>query len=219
MIEPSITCPDCGRTSYNPGDIENRYCAACDQFHVRMFYRTMVHVAAIDPLRIHCLSLEMDEAGNFDGCEPFVVKVLDDSMPAHTSPGDFWTGYLNLNSFQNFGARDRLQIRTIERVPYFDNDPNNEIVQQLGPHRYTYQYRPEKRVGLRWVPSNDIILKDFTSDAEGIEAGKVLLADGHEVVYVKRENETEVLGWWWTRSDGKILWADGLTTVDGTVAQ
>ncbi len=25
--QPSITCPDCGRTSYNPNDIEQRYCS------------------------------------------------------------------------------------------------------------------------------------------------------------------------------------------------
>ena len=29
---PSITCPVCGRTSYNPHDIANRYCGNCHQF-------------------------------------------------------------------------------------------------------------------------------------------------------------------------------------------
>lgn len=29
---PSITCPRCGKTSYNPGDIENSYCRDCG-FH------------------------------------------------------------------------------------------------------------------------------------------------------------------------------------------
>jgi len=27
--QPSITCPDCGRTSYNPNDIEQGYCGYC----------------------------------------------------------------------------------------------------------------------------------------------------------------------------------------------
>lgn len=26
---PSITCPVCGKTSYHPGDIENKYCGYC----------------------------------------------------------------------------------------------------------------------------------------------------------------------------------------------
>lgn len=34
--EPSITCPRCGRTSYNPTDIEERYCGACDLYHDQM---------------------------------------------------------------------------------------------------------------------------------------------------------------------------------------
>jgi hypothetical protein len=29
---PSFTCPHCGRTSYNPNDIAQRYCGACHQF-------------------------------------------------------------------------------------------------------------------------------------------------------------------------------------------
>ncbi|WP_190795368.1 hypothetical protein [Leptolyngbya sp. FACHB-541] len=33
---PSITCPQCRRTSYNWGDIQNRYCNACKQFHEEM---------------------------------------------------------------------------------------------------------------------------------------------------------------------------------------
>jgi ribosomal protein S27AE len=32
-IEPSITCPRCSFTSYNAGDIENRYCGHCHGFH------------------------------------------------------------------------------------------------------------------------------------------------------------------------------------------
>jgi hypothetical protein len=31
--QPSITCPRCGSVSYNPGDIEHRYCGRCHQFH------------------------------------------------------------------------------------------------------------------------------------------------------------------------------------------
>lgn len=30
---PSITCPLCGRTSYNQGDVEHRYCSHCSWFH------------------------------------------------------------------------------------------------------------------------------------------------------------------------------------------
>jgi len=33
---PSITCPVCHRTSYNPNDIANRYCGFCHQFHEDM---------------------------------------------------------------------------------------------------------------------------------------------------------------------------------------
>lgn len=29
MTEPSITCPRCGATSYNPNDIEQSYCGRC----------------------------------------------------------------------------------------------------------------------------------------------------------------------------------------------
>jgi hypothetical protein len=32
MDSPSITCPQCGRTSYNPNDVEQRYCGACHQY-------------------------------------------------------------------------------------------------------------------------------------------------------------------------------------------
>lgn len=32
---PSITCPRCQRTSYNPGDIANGYCGACHDFTSR----------------------------------------------------------------------------------------------------------------------------------------------------------------------------------------
>ena len=33
---PSITCPQCGRTSYNRNDIEQKYCGACHRFHDEM---------------------------------------------------------------------------------------------------------------------------------------------------------------------------------------
>lgn len=37
MAKPlSITCPRCGRTSYNPNDVAHRYCGACHAYHVDM---------------------------------------------------------------------------------------------------------------------------------------------------------------------------------------
>lgn len=33
MVSVSITCPRCGKTSFNLGDIENRYCGYCHAFH------------------------------------------------------------------------------------------------------------------------------------------------------------------------------------------
>jgi ribosomal protein S27AE len=30
--QPSFTCPKCGAVSYNPNDVENRYCGACHLF-------------------------------------------------------------------------------------------------------------------------------------------------------------------------------------------
>jgi hypothetical protein len=33
---PSITCPRCGRTSYHPKDISEKYCGACHLFHDQM---------------------------------------------------------------------------------------------------------------------------------------------------------------------------------------
>jgi ribosomal protein L37E len=30
---PSITCPRCGRTSYHPVDVQERYCGACRAWH------------------------------------------------------------------------------------------------------------------------------------------------------------------------------------------
>lgn len=36
QAEASITCPRCGRTSWNPNDVLNRYCGACHLFHDQM---------------------------------------------------------------------------------------------------------------------------------------------------------------------------------------
>lgn len=35
-IKPSITCPRCRWTSYNPNDVEQRYCGHCHMFHEDM---------------------------------------------------------------------------------------------------------------------------------------------------------------------------------------
>lgn len=32
-LPPSITCPRCLMTSFNPNDIRERYCGACHQYH------------------------------------------------------------------------------------------------------------------------------------------------------------------------------------------
>lgn len=32
LIQPHITCPTCGMTSYNPNDIQYRYCGNCHAF-------------------------------------------------------------------------------------------------------------------------------------------------------------------------------------------
>jgi ribosomal protein L37E len=31
-----ITCPKCGRTSYHPMDVNERFCGVCDQWHEDM---------------------------------------------------------------------------------------------------------------------------------------------------------------------------------------
>lgn len=31
-LQSSVTCPDCGRTSYHPMDVQERYCGACHCF-------------------------------------------------------------------------------------------------------------------------------------------------------------------------------------------
>jgi hypothetical protein len=35
-MSDSITCPQCGRTSYHPEDVRQRYCGSCHQFHSDM---------------------------------------------------------------------------------------------------------------------------------------------------------------------------------------
>lgn len=37
---PAITCPRCGRTSYHPKDVTERYCGACHLFHDQMAEHT-----------------------------------------------------------------------------------------------------------------------------------------------------------------------------------
>lgn len=50
MPLPSITCPKCGRTSYNAGDVEHRYCGACHQFHEDMDLAEIEEKSG----RLHC---------------------------------------------------------------------------------------------------------------------------------------------------------------------
>lgn len=42
---PTITCPQCGRVSYHPADIQQRYCGGCHQFHD---YMTLFAAAAAE---------------------------------------------------------------------------------------------------------------------------------------------------------------------------
>ena len=35
-MSTSITCPRCERTSYNTGDIKNKYCGNCHEYHEQM---------------------------------------------------------------------------------------------------------------------------------------------------------------------------------------
>lgn len=35
-FKPAIVCPRCGRTSYHPEDVRQRYCGNCHQFHADM---------------------------------------------------------------------------------------------------------------------------------------------------------------------------------------
>lgn len=39
MSQPSITCPACGWTSWNSGDVKERYCGNCHQYHDDVFRR------------------------------------------------------------------------------------------------------------------------------------------------------------------------------------
>lgn len=42
---PSITCPVCGRTSYNANDILHRYCGSCHQYHDLMAMQAELETA------------------------------------------------------------------------------------------------------------------------------------------------------------------------------
>jgi hypothetical protein len=43
--EPSITCPVCGRTSYNSNDRLHRYCGICHQYHDLMAMQAALETA------------------------------------------------------------------------------------------------------------------------------------------------------------------------------
>lgn len=43
---PSITCPACGRTSYHPMDVQERYCGACHAFHTDLAYKLSLQIRA-----------------------------------------------------------------------------------------------------------------------------------------------------------------------------
>ena len=45
--QPSITCPQCGRTSYHPQDIRHAYCGWCHQWHDTMETNQMTLVPTI----------------------------------------------------------------------------------------------------------------------------------------------------------------------------
>lgn len=200
MTQPSITCPTCGRTSYSPGDIEHKYCGACKRFHVDMFHRTIVHVASINPLKLHAITLRDDGHGNFG--EPFLVVRHDGSIPEHATPGDMWLAHLNVNAWYDH-QREDLEVRKVEPMPYMgdEEDPNRET---LGPVLYTYQMRPERQVNLRWVPDNDLILLDFENDAQAISAAEQMIeAGGDNILVVKRPNEPQPLGWWLRGAPGQ----------------
>lgn len=46
MKQKSIKCPKCGIVSFNPNDVEERYCGRCREFHVDM---VMVSETGEDP--------------------------------------------------------------------------------------------------------------------------------------------------------------------------
>jgi len=56
----SITCPDCGKTSYHPKDIEYRYCAFCNKYHTNND-------------SIHTLSFNLKECKILDKFNPITV--------------------------------------------------------------------------------------------------------------------------------------------------
>lgn len=36
MTAPSITCPRCGKVSFNPNDVRSKYCGNCSRYHSDM---------------------------------------------------------------------------------------------------------------------------------------------------------------------------------------
>lgn len=65
MTPASFVCPACGRESFNPHDIAQRYCGACHQFvsdaeqlvrHFDLLYRTM----STSELRLYRAALLLD---------------------------------------------------------------------------------------------------------------------------------------------------------------
>lgn len=81
--QPSITCPQCGRVSYNPNDIEQRYCGNCHQYHDQMAVRDGINWMDLNEFRdlgylheinrqvLHpaglALAVDMDDEGRVTG--------------------------------------------------------------------------------------------------------------------------------------------------------
>ena len=60
----SITCPICGKTSYNPNDVEQRYCANCHAFWGDLAEGTRVE-------RVRPEDLSAFEAGGLANAQTF----------------------------------------------------------------------------------------------------------------------------------------------------
>lgn len=70
MNQPSIECPKCRKVSYNPNDIEDRYCAHCNNHHY----------AIVSDLQYELDQCEM----RFEAFKDLVSKIADqspDDMP------------------------------------------------------------------------------------------------------------------------------------------
>lgn len=63
----SITCPQCGRTSYNPNDVRERYCGNCHQYHDTMLRNATRWTAARGVGII--LGMTLLAVGLLAGCE------------------------------------------------------------------------------------------------------------------------------------------------------